>query len=655
KYGPDRVAQIITFGTMGARAALRDVGRALGMPYGDVDQIARMVPAPWATIQEALESNIELRNRYRDNANIKHLIDTAIKLEGVSRHASTHAAGGVISKEPLIKHVPLQKPSRSEDQSITMTQFAMDEIAKIGLLKMDFLGLANLTILLKARQIIAENRSIDIELQNIPLDDVKTFDLLSSGETTGVFQLEGPAMRRFIKELKPNCFGDIAAMVALYRPGPKQHIPTFIRAKYGIEPIRFPDPTLADILQETYGVIVYQDQVLFIVQAFAGYSLGEADIVRKAMGKKIPEVMKQEMQRFLAGAKKNGFSKKIAEQVWSLIEPFAGYAFNRAHSVSYAMIAYQTAYLKANYTVEFMTALLTINKGQADKVATAISDCHRLGIKVLPPDINKSGGNFIIEQNNTAEKVIRIGLSAIKNVGDNAIRPIISVRDQGGPFTSIDDFCRRADLRNLNKRALESMIKVGVLDPLGKRGSLLAGIDRILSLSQSEQRLKDVGQSTMFDLWGQSVDVPLPGLDLPEVEVSSQEMLSWEKELLGIYISEHPLTLASRQWASDVDAFCGHIDEDMVGHTITTAGLVTSMRQSFTKDNRPFVTAVLEDFAGSIEVTAWPDVFERTRDLWQEGQTLVVKGKVRSRNDRIQLTCYSVSQYQPSTSKEPIE
>ena len=655
KYGPDRVAQIITFGTMGARGALRDVGRALGMPYGDVDQVAKLIPGPFSTIQEALETNPELHTKYQNNANTKHLVDTALKLEGVSRHASTHAAGVVISKNPLVQHVPLQRPSRSDEQSINMTQFAMDEIARIGLLKMDFLGLANLTILHKAKQIISNNRGIDIDLQNIPLDDTKTFELLSAGETTGVFQLEGAAMRRFIKELKPTCFGDIAAMVALYRPGPKQHIPTFIRAKHGLEPIRFPHQTLTDILRETYGIIVYQDQVLLIVQAFAGYSLGEADIVRKAMGKKIPEVMKKEMKRFLAGAKKKEFTKDIAQQVWSLIEPFAGYAFNKAHSVSYAMIAYQTAYLKANYPVEFMTALLTTHMGQADKVASAIGECGRLGIKVLSPDVNKSGESFTIEQVESGDGAIRFGLAAIKNVGAAAIRPIITAREQGGEFKSINEFCRQADLRNINKRALESMIKTGALDSLGERGSFLAGIDRILSLAQTEQRLKEVGQSTMFDLWGNSVDVPLPGLDLQSVEMPVKEKLAWEKELLGVYLSEHPLTHISKRLASEIDIFCGLIDEEMVGQIVLTAGLVSSVRQVLTRDGRQFVSAVLEDFTGNIEVTAWNEVYERTKAYWQEGNTLLVRGKVKSRGDRVQLTCIKVSPYQPEKSEDSHE
>jgi DNA polymerase-3 subunit alpha len=653
KYGHDHVAQIITFGTMGAKASIRDVGRALGMPYGNVDQVARQIPVgPSVEIQSSLDTISELRHSYNNDASIKHLIDTAMKLEGVARHASTHAAGVVISREPLINHVPLQRPSRGDEQSINMTQFAMDDIAKIGLLKMDFLGLINLSILGKAKQTIAKTRSIDLDLHHLPLDDQKTFDLLSSGETTGVFQLESAPMRRYIKELKPSCFGDIAAMIALYRPGPKQHIPTFIRAKHGIEPIRFPHPALTEILQETYGVIVYQDQVLLIVQAFAGYSLGEADIVRKAMGKKIPEVMKKEMQRFLAGAKKKGFSKELAEQVWSLIEPFAGYAFNKAHSVSYAMIAYQTAYLKANYPVEFMSALLIKHMGQADKTALAVSECHRLGIRVLPPDVSQSKETFTIEQNGDTSAAIRFGLAAIKNVGASAIRPIIVAREEGGPFKSIEDFCRRADLRNLNKRALESMIKAGALDSLGNRGTLLAGVDRILSLAQTEQRLKEKGQSTMFDLWGQSVEVPLPGLELQQMEVPAKEKLAWEKELLGVYLSEHPFTQASRRLSSQVDVFCGQISEEMIGQTVVTAGTVTSVRQSFTKDKRPFASVVIEDFGGSIEVTAWTEVYERTKDLWQEGNTLLVKGKVKARGEGVQLTCFTASLYQPSSAED---
>jgi len=647
KYGPDRVAQIITFGTFGARAALRDVGRALGMPYGDVDRVARLVPfGPNMTLERALEESPELRNLYREDEVVRQLVDDAKRIEGIARHASTHAAGVVISKEPLTHYLPLQRPARADEGAISMTQFPMEAIAQIGLLKLDILGLVNLTILGKTKEIIAQTRGEDIDLNHIPLDDPKTFDLLSSGETTGVFQLEGTGMRRFIKELKPSSFSDVAAMIALYRPGPMQHIPTFIKAKHGLEPIHFPHPTLSEILEETYGVIVYQDQVLLIVQAFAGYSLGQADIFRKAMGKKIPEVMRRERKNFIAGAKRMGFSEKLATEIFDLIEPFAGYAFNKAHSVSYAMIAYQTAYFKANYPAEFMTAVLTMNMGQPEKISSAVSECRRLGIPVLPPDINKSSGAFSIEAAE-GKKGIRFGLGAVKNVGLGAVEPIIASREDGGEFKSIEDFCRRADLRAMNKRALESLIKVGALDSLGSRGALLANIDRIMSLSQRQQRLKETGQSTMFDLWGQSVPLPMPALELDGDDVPLKEKLTWEKELMGVYLTEHPFGRAAQKLAPYITAFCGQIDEEMAGQGVVTAGTVISVRQLYTREGRPFVSAMLEDLDGKVEVTAWPDVYQRTKELWTEGNILLVEGKVRARGDRIQLSCETVHQYRP--------
>ena len=657
KYGFDHVAQIITFGTLGAKAAIRDVGRALGIPYSDVDHIAKLIPEMplKITITEALEANPELRSVYQSSPGNKLLIDTAIKVEGISRHSSTHAAGVVISKESLLNHVALQRPSKTTGEGINMTQFPMGDIATIGLLKMDFLGLSNLTILDVAIKTIAATRDVDIDIHNIPLDDAKTFALLCAGETTGVFQLEGTIMRRYIKDLQPTCFGDISAMVALYRPGPKDHIPAFIRSKHGLEPISFPHPTLATILEETYGIIVYQDQVLFIVQAFAGYSLGEADIVRKAMGKKIAEVMQKESQRFLSGAQQKGFSAELAQQVWSLIEPFAGYAFNKAHSVSYAMIAYQTAYLKANYPVEFMCALLATNMEKTEKVASGIAECQRLGITVLPPAINHSEESFTIEKDADGNAAIRFALAAIKNVGASAIKPLIDGRDPDKPFASIDDFCRRADLRNVNKRTLESLIKVGALDYLGGRSALLTAIDRIISLAQTEQRRKEVGQATMFDLWGDSVAVPLPALELAEDEISTQEILNWEKQLLGVYLSEHPFKQASQHLASKVDAFCGQIDGEMTGQTIITAGVVTSARQAVTKNGRAFISAVLEDFGGSIEVTVWNHVYDKTRELWQEGNILLVEGKVKTRGETAQLTCSGAAMYQPESFKETPE
>jgi len=651
KYGQDRVAQIITFGTLGARAALRDVGRALGMPYSQVDQVARLIPfGVGMTLQRAIEENLELSRAYQDDTLVRQLVDTAMKLEGVARHASTHAAGVVISKEPLVNYVPLQQVSKADAGGLVMTQFTMEDIALVGLLKMDLLGLANLTILARAGEIIAQNRGVEIDLSNIPMDDAKTFEMLSAGETAGVFQLEGGGMRRYLRELKPANFSDLAAMVALYRPGPMEHIPTFIKAKEGLQPINYPHPALADILEETHGVIVYQDQVLFIVQTFAGYSLGQADIVRKAMGKKVPEIMRQERTRFLQGARKKGFSSKTAEEVFSLIEPFAGYAFNKAHSVSYGMIAYQTAYLKANYPLEYMSALLEVNSRKQDKVAVAAAECQRLGVKVLLPDINRSGVAFGCEGD--GERAIRFGLANIKNVGADAVEPILAAREVGGPFRSVEDFCRRVDLRGMNKRVMESLVKAGALDCLGNRGALLNRVDRVLWLSQQEQRLKESGQSTMFDLWGESATTPLPEIELEDVELSQTEKLSWEKELLGVYLSEHPFSQATHRLASDTTAFCGQIDPEMAGQAVTVAGIVSSARHATTKNGRPFVAAVLEDLVGSIEVSCWAERYEQTKEFWVEGNTLLIQGKVRVRRDEVQLVCESVQQYRPDADGE---
>ena len=649
KYGQDHVAQIITFGTLGARAAIRDVGRALGMTYSDVDRVARLVPySPTMTLTRALNENNELRSLHHDDQIIRNLIDSARKVEGVARHASTHAAGVVISQESLTRHVPLQWSSRVSSQESVMAQFSMGDIAEIGLLKMDFLGLANLTILEKAREIIAENHGVEIDLHSIPMDDAKTFNLLSSGETTGVFQLEGAGMRRYIKELKPTMFSDIAAMVALYRPGPMEHIPTFIKAKHGLEPIRYPHPALENILQETYGVIVYQDQVLFIVREFAGYSLGQADIFRKAMGKKIPEVMKKERRRFIGGAKKNGFSEELATQVFNLIEPFAGYAFNKAHSVSYALIAYQTAYLKANYPAEYITAFLTIHSDQPEKVASAVAECRRLGINVQPPDINSSQVNFSIEKDGAAPG-IRFGLSAIKNVGPAAVEPIVAERNKNGEFKSIEDLCRRCDLRGINRRVVESLIKAGAFDSLSSsRAVLLSNVNRIISLAQREQHLRETGQSTMFDLWGEETPVPMSSLDLGTVEdVPMKEKLVWEKELTGVYLSEHPFSAVAGELSAET-TLVGQIDIELVGQTLDIVGMVGSVRQLFTREGNPFASAMLEDLSGQVEIMVWPKVYAEKGELWQEGNIVAVHGKVRMREDRVQLSCEYVELYQPT-------
>jgi DNA polymerase-3 subunit alpha len=642
KYGSDHVAQIITFGTMGARAAIRDTGRALGLPYAQVDRVARLIPLELTiTLDRALEQSRELHDIYHQDAAIRNLIDAAKKLEGVVRHVSTHAAGVVIAHEPLIEYVPLQLLGRGEQRTV-MTQFHMGNIARLGLLKMDFLGLSNLTIMANVKEIIAQNRGISLDLQRIPLDDAKTFELLASGETKGIFQLESTGMRRYIKELKPTNFSDIAAMVALYRPGPMEQIPTFIRAKQGIAPIHYPHPILEEILRETYGVIVYQEQVIFIAQALAGYSLGHADILRKAMGKKIPAVMKKEERNFIAGAKKKGISSELAKEVFSLIEPFAGYAFNKAHSVSYGLIAYRTAYLKANYPVEYMTALLNTYLDNMEKVRSAIAECRRLGIKVLPPDINRSYASFTIEArpalNELSAGAIRFGLASIKNVGSSPIKQILSGRNSGGDFVSIEDFCYRTDLRNINKKVLESLIKVGVFDSLGSRKTLLDSLNKIISLSQTKQRAQESGQVSMFDLWGQSSPAQRVDYQRTGEDVSVKQNLIWERELLGVYFSQ-PLDFLARESSSPGVVSCGEINRDMVDETVTVRGMVVSVRQARTKDNRPFIAASIEDLDASIEVIAWPRTYESTRALWQEGNILSITGVVKVRDGEVQLNC----------------
>ncbi len=649
KYGADHVAQIITFGTLGARAALRDVGRALGMPYSDVDRVAKLIPfGVGMTLDKAMEQTSDIREIYQSDAAIRKLVDFAKKVEGIARHASTHAAGLVISKEPLVKHVPLQQVSRADSSGLVMTQYGMDNIAKIGLLKMDFLGLANLTILSRAQQIIREKRGVDLDLARLPMDDKKTFDLLASGETTGVFQLESAGMRRYIKELKPTCVSDISAMVALYRPGPMEHIPKFIKSKHGEEPITYPHPALKNILEETYGVIVYQDQVLFIVRQFAGYTLGQADVFRKAMGKKIPEVMQKEKVNFINGAIKLGYSEEIANTIFALIEPFAGYAFNKAHSVSYALIAYQTAYLKANFPSEYMNAFLITNMDVMEKITTAVSECRRLGIQVKPPDINESLVTFSLEASSDPEKPnIRFGLAAVKNVGPGAIEALVSERIKNGKFKSIEDLCRRLDSQSANRRVLESLIKAGALDRLATRGALLDNIDKILSLSQSEQKMKSSGQATMFDLFGQSAPVPMPQLEIKGEDVSVKEKLAWEKEMIGVYLSDHPFA----SYAPGIDpasvTLIGQINEELSGQEVSLIGMISAVRELSTKDHRAFCSAILEDLDSSVEIMVWPKIYDNTRELWHEGNILHVHGKVKMKEEIVQVTCDAVELFTP--------
>ncbi|MFL2640355.1 MAG: DNA polymerase III subunit alpha [Dehalococcoidia bacterium] len=643
RFGEDRVAQIITFGTLGPRAAIRDVGRVLGIPYSDVDEIARLLPNTGAkSLNEAVEENAELSEAYEKRPYVKELIDTAKKLEGVSRHASTHAAGVVISQEPLSNVVPLQRPTRTgSDNSMPMTQWDMNTVAEVGLLKMDFLGLSNLSILGRTCDLIKSTQGIEIDLKTIPLDDAKTFELLCSGETTGLFQLEGSGMRRWIKQLKPENIQEISAMIALYRPGPMEHIPRFIDAKFGRIPITYPHEDLAELLSETYGIIVYQDQVLKIAQKFAGYTLGQADIVRKAMGKKISSIMSEERDGFLAGASNQGYSHNEATAVFDLIEPFAGYAFNKAHSVSYAYIAYQTAFLKANYPTEYLTCLLNSSLGQQDRMGVIAEECKTLGIEVKPPSVSYSEHNFSIGFDKN-QAFIMTGLTAVKNVGVNAVEKIIGEQKNKGPYTSLENFIERADLRSLNRRGLESLIKAGALDDLGERGTLEKSAEKILNLSIQESKRRDSNQTTMFDMMEGNTTLDMPSINLIENNVTEEEKGTWEKEMVGIYFTYNPFELLTNNLDENT-INCGDIGESYKGKAVDMIGIVISKRTFPIRNGQTAMSVTIQDTTGSTEVTVWPDILKNTEDVWNINSPVAIHGKVRGQGERLTVSCESVA------------
>jgi DNA polymerase-3 subunit alpha len=634
KYGRDRVAQIITFGTLGAKAAIRDVGRARGLALGDVDRVAKQIPSlpVGITIEQALEDNPELKRLVDDDDTVRSLIQDAQSVEGIARHASTHAAGVVISRDPLAEIVPLQPTIRGDNG--VMTQYPMAALAKIGLLKMDFLGLANLTILGRTLEIIRQNRGITIDLLRLPPDDERTFAMLGRGETVGVFQVEGHGMTQYLRELRPTNIADLAAMIALYRPGPMSNIPQYIARKHGDEPVEYPHPLLEETLKDTYGVLTYQDQVLQVLRRIAGYSLGQADIVRKAMGKKVRALMEKEQPRFLEGARKNGLTDAEALRIWELLEPFAGYGFNRAHACCYAMVAYQTAYLKTTYPAEYMVAVLQAASGTTEKVVTAIAEARRLRIPVLPPDVNASQASFSIEGGRTPS--LRWGLAAVKNVGEAAIKPILEARQAQGPFASIDDFSQRVDLRGLNKRVLESLIKAGAFDALGTRGQLLAVLDRMINVAQKNQQASDAGQTSLFEVMPvepQSIAIALPAVP----DVANKEKLLWEKELLGIYLSNHPLQEVATRLLAVVTAQASELSEDLVGRKVTVGGMLTNVRTLFTRKKDAMASAVLEDLSGTLELVAFPRTYEKTRDLWTNDALVLLNGKLEVREDHFQL------------------
>ncbi len=647
RFGNDHVAQIITFGTLGAKAALRDVGRALGMSYGDVDRVARMVPFKARNLEDALRVNPEFDNIYQNEPAVHKLVETAQGLEGIVHHVSTHAAGVLIADEPLTETVPLQRPSRGDESSpVLMTQYSMDPVAKLGLLKMDFLGLTNLTILDRAVKLLEKNQGIKIDLDRLPLEDRQTFDLLSSGQTTDLFQLESAGMRRYIKELKPSSLSDISAMIALYRPGPMENIDSFINSKHGKAPVTYPHPSFKELLDETYGIIVYQDQVLLILQQFAGYSLGEADIVRKAMGKKIASLMAQERERFVAGAQSKGFGKDIAVEVFDLIEPFAGYAFNKSHSVSYALISYWTAYFKAHYPVEYMCSVLNSRLDNPEKMVSSITECGRLGISVHLPDVNRSEEFFTIDQNGGASPGLRVGLAAIKTVGEGAVRPLVEERKENGPYKSIDDFCRRADSRGLNRRTMEALARAGSFDSLAPRGAVVEAIDQIVATSQLEARRRNSGQTSFFDGGAaQEGAESLPGISLTGDDADDSTKAAWEKELLGVSLSYNPLLALAGLDAGDAINAVDQLDEEMEGETKTLLGQVSNVSERYTREQKRFLIVTLDLLGGPIEVLVWPNVLEDTDGLWTDGAVVRVTGKLRSRGDQLSLACDSAHEY----------
>jgi len=649
RYGQERTAQIITFGTLGAKAAIRDVGRVLGMPLSTVDRVARLVPAlpVGITLDQAMEKSPELRQLYEAEPAIHELIDLARRVEGVVRNVGTHACGMVVSRRPLAEIVPLQRTVK--DEKVVMACFPMNTLGEIGLLKIDLLGLANLTIVDEVLRYIRQSTGREISLGEIPPDDPDTFHMLSEGGTVGVFQLEGAGMTRYLMELRPTSVDDLIAMVALYRPGPMEHIPRYIEGKNYPERVTYLHPSLEPILRDTYGVIVYQEQVLEILQKMAGYSLGHADIVRKAIGKKKRELMDQEESRFIQGCQQNGLSQEQARQLWEQIQPFAGYSFNKAHATCYGVLAYQTAYLKAHYPAEYMAALLTTYADNTDKVALSIAECWRLGVAVLPPDVNRSAEGFTIEELETPtpgvrhKRAIRFGLGAIKNVGSGPIRAILEARERGGPFRDLDDFCERVDWRQLNTRVLESLIKAGAMDSLpGRREQLLADLPRALAAGIQVQRARESGQMTLFDLLGEG-PAARPSRPLPDVPSQPRRvLLSWEKELLGVYISAHPLHDVLQRFSPEERkdfTGVGKISEDMAGKEVRLLGLLVRVRPLLTKDGKGMAVAELEDLEGSIEIVAFPRVYEQTRVCWKTDNVVLVEGKVDLRNDRLQVVC----------------
>lgn len=638
KYGEDHVAQIITFGTMQARAAVRDVGRTQKVPLPEVDRVAKLIPeAPGMTIKEALKISPELKAYYQNNERVRQLIDTAEKLEGLTRHASTHAAGVVISKNPLLEHVPLQK---NENQIVT--QLAMEDLQTIGLLKIDFLGLKNLTIMDKTIKMIWQTKSISLDLEKIPFNDKKSFELLARGETQGIFQLESSGMRNLLKDLRPTRFEDLIPLLALYRPGPLASGMTqdFISRKHNRTKVTYELAELKEILAETYGIIIYQEQVMQIASRLAGFSLAEADILRRAMSKKKSAEMKKLQEKFMAGCLKNKFPREKSEKIFELCEKFAEYGFNKSHSAAYAVIAYQTAYLKSNYPLEFMASLLTNNIANESKISSYVAECKKLGIDVVPPDINESLSEFSV-----LKETIRFGLAAVKNVGKAAVESMITERQKNGSFLNLFDLCRRVDTRSVNKRVIESLIKAGALDSFKKsRATLLAQVD--LNLQKAELHHKETagGQTPLFessthpDYFSQTQKEEIIVEEFPK-----EELLRMEKEMLGLYLTDHPLNHIKDLFLSRVKTAISQILEGKDGSRVMVGGIIIKSRKILTRQQKMMFAGTLEDFKGSIPLVVFPSNYEKFSRYLFEDSIVLVEGRLDRREEEVKIIADSVS------------
>lgn len=630
KYGMDHVAQIITFGTMAAKAAVRDVGRALNMSYGDVDRIAKMIPNELGiTLDKALHGNSQLREVYEQEAPIKKLIDLARALEGLPRHASTHAAGIVIAKQELTDYVPIQVSS----DGFYTTQYDKNKVEEIGLLKMDFLGLRTLTVIGDAIKLIRKSRGITVDIDAIPLDDEAACRMLSQGETSGVFQVESSGMTSLVRELRPESFEDLIPLVALYRPGPlgSGMVTDFINGRHGKCEIHYLHPVLEPILKDTFGVILYQEQVMQIASVMGGFTLGQADLLRRAMGKKKHDILEAQKDTFLQGASERGFDAKLANDVFELMSHFADYGFNKSHSAAYAMLVYQTAYLKAHYLPEFMAALLSSIMGDNEKVGAYIEHCKRIGLAVLPPDINISEAAFSVDDGK-----IRFGLAAVKNVGESAIRTVIQERENGGDFVDLVDFCSRMDMRVVNKRVLESLIKCGAFDSFGaNRAQLLTVVERCIEMAAAKRKERASGQIGLF---GEEVLEDAYEVALPDIaEMPTEELLALEKEMTGFYITGHPLDKYRERMANYMKI--NELDKEELadGERVTIAGLIASAKRLFTKRGETMCFLEVEDFTGRAEVVVFPKVMERAADFLVPDVPIVLTGKLDKGNETVKV------------------